>query len=170
SYDTPFGKGRRWLTDGVLAAVLGGWQTSGILIARSGLPFGVHMEANTSQSLGGRLRANRICDGALPSSERTIERWSDTSCFVAPPPFTFGNSARNVLRAPALVNLDVMLARRVAIVGGSDLELRIEAFNVFNRPQFGLPIAAVDDPRFGSISTTAGENRTLQVGVKFYFG
>src|SRR5262249_29301272 len=50
SYDTPFGKGRRWLTDGVLAAVLGGWQTSGILIARSGLPFGVHMEANTSQS------------------------------------------------------------------------------------------------------------------------
>jgi hypothetical protein len=170
SYDFPFGRGRRWPSDGVLGALLGGWQTSGIFIARSGLPFGVHVEANTSQSLGGRLRANRVCDGELPRAERSIQRWFNTSCFVAPPPFTFGNSARNVLRAPALVNLDAMLARRVAVGRQSELELRIEAFNVFNRPQFGLPIAAVDDPRFGSISTTAGDNRTLQVGVKLYFG
>jgi hypothetical protein len=88
---------------------------------------------------------------------------------VAPPPFTFGNSARNVLRAPALVNLDAMLARRIAAGRKAELELRVEAFNLLNTPHFGLPVAAVDDRRFGSISTTAGDNRTLQLGVKLYF-
>jgi len=170
SYDLPFGRGRKWLGNGGLAAaILGGWQTSGILIARSGLPFGVHVEANTTQSQGGRLRANRVCDGTLPSGERSIQRWFDTTCFVAPPAFTFGDSARNVLRAPALVNLDTMLARRIATGRRAELELRIEAFNLLNTPHFGLPVAAVDDRRFGSISTTQGENRTLQLGVKLYF-
>ncbi|MBI3262547.1 MAG: TonB-dependent receptor, partial [Acidobacteria bacterium] len=170
SYDLPFGSNRRWLTrGGPIAAILGGWQTSGILIARSGLPFGVHVEANTTQSLGGRLRANRVCDGTLPAGARTIDRWFDTSCFVAPPLFTFGNSPRNALRAPALVNFDAMLARKFPAARTIDLELRIEAFNLFNRPRFGLPVAAVDDRRFGSISTTAGENRTFQLGAKLYF-
>ncbi|HEY3122124.1 MAG TPA: TonB-dependent receptor, partial [Vicinamibacteria bacterium] len=168
-YDLPFGRGRKWLSNGgLVAGILGGWQTSGILIARSGLPFGVHMEANTAQSQGGRLRANRVCDGTLPRGERTLQRWFDTSCFVAPPPFTFGNSARNVLRAPALVNLDAMLARRIATGRKAEVELRIEAFNVFNTSHFGLPVAGVDDRRFGSISTTAGDNRTLQLGIKVY--
>lgn len=171
SYGLPFGRGRQWLNKGGLAAaVLGGWETSGIFIARSGLPFGVHVEANTTQSLGGRLRANRACDGTLPRGERTIARWFDTSCFVAPPPFTFGNSPRNALRARALVNLDVLLARRISAGRAGDLELRIEAFNLFNRPQLGLPVSGVDDPRFGSISTTARDNRTLQLGAKLYFG
>lgn len=170
SYDLPFGRGRKWLGDGGLAAgLLGGWRTSGIFIARSGVPFGASNDGNTTQSQGGRQRANRVCDGSLPRGERTIARWFDTSCFVAPPPFTFGNSARNVLRAPALINLDAMLARRIAKGKQAEVELRIEAFNVFNSPHFGLPVAAVDDPRFGSISSTAGANRTLQLGVKVYF-
>jgi hypothetical protein len=67
------------------------------------------------------------------------------------------------------VNLDAMLARRIAVGRKAELELRIEAFNVFNTPHFGLPVAAVDDPLFGSISTTAGDNRTLQLGIKLYF-
>ena len=62
-----------------------------------------------------------------------------------------------------------MLARRIATGRRAELELRIEAFNLLNTPHFGLPVAAVDDRRFGSISTTQGENRTLQLGVKLYF-
>ena len=70
-YELPMGRGH-WY---------GGWQTSGILYLRSGLPFTV-TQTQGVQSTGTGNRPNRIADGAIDNP--TIERWFDTSAFVAP--------------------------------------------------------------------------------------
>ena len=61
--------------------VYGGWQVSGILYLRSGLPLTI-TQTQGVQSTGTGNRPNRICDGRLDNP--TIDRWFDTSCFVSP--------------------------------------------------------------------------------------
>lgn len=169
AYDLPWGPGRSfWNSDSLLAKIFGSWQISGIALLRSGLPFGVDSTQNTTGSLGGRQRANRIKDGTLPSSERTVERWFDTSAFVNPPQFTFGNSARNVLRAPGRVNFDVMLAKQIPITERFRLDFRTEAFNLTNTPPLGFPGATIGTPQFGVISS-AGDGRIIQFALKLNF-
>jgi hypothetical protein len=48
-------------------------------------------------------------------------------------------------------------------------ELRAEAFNVFNHPQFGLPNANIGNPQAGQITSTVGNPRQLQMGLRFQF-
>lgn len=56
-------------------------------------------------------RSNQLRDGNLPRGDRTVDRWYDTTAFAAATPFNYGNSARNMLRAPGLGNLDLLIAR-----------------------------------------------------------
>ncbi|MGH9374421.1 MAG: TonB-dependent receptor domain-containing protein, partial [Vicinamibacterales bacterium] len=84
-WDIPIGKGRRLdLGNGWLNATLGGWQFNGISTARTGRPFTPAISFNEARV--GHSRPDRIADGNLPRGERTIERWYDTSAFVAPAP------------------------------------------------------------------------------------
>ncbi len=83
--------------NGVLRAVLGNWQSLAILTLLSGPPFSVFVPGDPAGLAGdGTLRADRVASGHL--SNPTIAEWFDTSAFVAPPPFTFGNSGRDILR------------------------------------------------------------------------
>jgi len=169
TYDLPWGPGRRFLNSGSLwQRVLGSWQIGGIALLRSGLPFGVDSTQNTTDSQGGRQRANRIGDGKLDRSQRTLAHFFDTAAFVNPPPYTFGNSARNVLRAPGRVNLDLLLARKFPLTERFRLDFRAEAFNLSNTPAFGFPGATVGTPQFGVISS-ADDGRQIQFALKLNF-
>jgi hypothetical protein len=121
-----------------------------------------------NEVFGGRQRANRIKDGTLPGDQRGVARWFDTTAFVNPAQFTFGNSARNVLRAPGRVNFDVMLAKHIPITESIRLDFRTEAFNVTNTPPLGFPGATVGTPQFGVINN-AGDGRIIQFGLKLNF-
>jgi hypothetical protein len=169
TYDLPWGPGRAYLnSNSIWAKAFGSWQVGGIALLRSGLPFGVDSTQNTTDSLGGRQRANRIGDGPLTRSERTLDRFFDTRAFVNPPQYTFGNSARNVLRAPGLVNFDVMLAKNINITERWRLDFRTEIFNLTNTPAFGYPGATVGTSPFGVISS-ASEGRQIQFAMKLIF-
>ena len=82
--------------------VYGGWQVSGIMLWRGGLPLTVTTTTGV-QSTGTGNRPNRICDGSI--SNPTIDKWFDTSCFVAPTDLTgtYGNAGRNIIRGPGIV-------------------------------------------------------------------
>jgi hypothetical protein len=112
----------------------GGWQLNGIVFLRSGLPFTVEQTTGVA-STGTVNRPNRICDGKLDNP--TIDRWFDTSCFVPPSDTTgtYGNSGRNILRGPGQFNIDASLIKRTRF-GRYNTEIRIEAFNLLNHPQF----------------------------------
>ena len=66
------------------------------------------------------------------------------------------------------MNVDLSLVRNFALHGDVRLQFRAEAFNVFNHPNFGLPVADLNSPNFGRI-LTAGPPRLLQFALKLTY-
>ncbi|MFN0124494.1 MAG: carboxypeptidase regulatory-like domain-containing protein [Blastocatellia bacterium] len=167
NYSLPFGKGRRWLSDGGPAEyLLGGWQINGINTFQTGLPF--TPTANTSTlNTGTGSRPNRTGSGALDNP--TIDRWFDTSAFATPAQFSYGNSGRNILYGPGRVNMDFSLFKEFRVSEPLKLQFRTEFFNLFNTPQFDLPNAAVGASNAGTITGIVGTPRQIQFGLKLVF-
>jgi len=168
-YELPFGEGKRWgSSDLVVAKILGGWQVNGIATLQSGLPFTPVLAAATTNT-GTGSRPDRIGNGALPRSERTLIRFFDTSAFTTPAQFTYGNAGRDILIGPGFVNFDFSLFKNFRLTETRTLQFRSEFFNLFNTPQFGLPNATFGTSGFGRISLLAGEMRQIQFSLKFVF-
>jgi len=104
----------------------------------------------------------------LSSSDRTLSHWFNTTAFVNPAPFTFGNSPRSVLRGPGILTTDLTLEKTIGLIGSTRLDVRIEAYNLLNRANFNIPGFTLDAPDFGVISS-ARSPRTIQLGARFLF-
>ena len=174
-YDLPFGKGRNYLAgDGVLQAILTGWQTFGIVTLQSGRPFTVALlsdidNSNTGRStlgFGANDRPNVVGDADIP--DRTTDRWFNTSAFAFPSFGSFGDAGRNTLDGPGFVNFNTSLMKTTKLREGLDLQFRAEAFNLFNHPNFNLPDNFLGSPTFGRI-LSAGSPRHIQFGLKLLF-
>jgi len=103
---------------------------------------------------------------------RTVEAWLSRSSFQRLNPQTqagqFGDAGRNIARGPSYANVDLSLVRTFAVTAGTRVQLRAEAFNVLNHPNFGLPVADLNSPTFGRI-LSAGPPRLLQFAAKILF-
>ncbi|MGA3072761.1 MAG: TonB-dependent receptor [Bryobacteraceae bacterium] len=84
------------------------------------------------------------------------------------PGYTYGTLGRNSFRGPGATNVDLALAKKFKIRERATLELRGDAFNVFNHTQFSNPDTSISDLTFGQISTTAAP-RILQVALHLMF-
>src|SRR5690606_38859099 len=106
------------------------------------------------------------------AGSRTVEEWISRSAFRRLDPLTeagtFGNAGRNIARGPSYTNVDVSLVRSFTLGSDVRLQFRAEAFNVFNHPNFGLPVADLNSPNFGRI-LTAGPPRLLQFALKLSY-
>jgi hypothetical protein len=171
SIELPFGRGKRFLTDsnGVVNAILGGWQMNGITVFSQGVPFGVTVAASIPDVDAKFVTANRSCDGQLPRDQRTRLRYFDTSCFAIPAFGTFGNSARNLWHGPGINNFDMSFFKLFPL--GSDrrqLQFRFESFNIFNHTQFNNPSSSLPSGTFGTINS-AKAARENQLALRFSF-
>ena len=165
-WELPWGENRRWLREGgVLGAVVGGWQLSGIGTLTTGRPFTVFMQTGVNN--GAPSWPNRIGSGEL--EHPTVDLWYNPADFVAPPANTYGNSGRGILYGPGHVNLDTSLSKRVPLAGRTNVEFRWDAFNLFNHPGFGFPNQNFDSPTAGRITSTVVDNRSMQFSLKFNF-
>ena len=173
-YELPFGTGRRWLskTSGVVDAVLGGWQAAGVTTFMSGMPWSAIQAGNRANTEQGDTRPDRICDGNLGSA-RTLERFFDTSCYVLTPLYRYGNSGRNTIEGPGLVNFDLNLSKDFRVLEGKKLQFRAEFFNLTNTPYFGKPGRQLGSPTFGAVTGLArggtANTRVIQLALKFMF-
>jgi hypothetical protein len=113
-------------------------------------------------------RPNRICDGNLPTSQRTPSHWFDTSCFVQALPNTYGNAGTNFLDGPGYQNVDLALMKNFKVTEWQRLEFRSEFFNAFNKANFSFPGVARGTPTFGVI-TSAYPGRNIQFALKYLF-
>ena len=165
-YELPFGKGLQ----GAARKLLYGWQTTGILTLRSGFPI-TPIVARDFLNMGsgfGTGRPNRLRDGSLPSSERTVGRWFDVSAFEVPQLFTFGTSGRGILDGPGQKNLDFSLIKNIHFAEAGRIEFRAEFFNLTNHPNFIAPVMQIDRPDAGQI-LSGGSGRQIQFGLKIYY-
>ena len=168
-YALPFGRGKAYLADMNRAsnALFGGWTVAGITTFSAGQPVNLSVQGNPSNT-GGPDRPDVIGSWKLSGSERTLERWFNTSAFARNGQFAFGNSGRNLIEGPGTVNFDFAVYKEFAMKERLRLQFRVEAFNATNTPQFGVPNAQVGNPNFGII-TIAERPRNLQLGLKFLF-
>jgi hypothetical protein len=169
TYRLPFGKGQPMLNHGGAPnLLLGGWQTNGIVIMQTGLPFTVASASANTGGAGGS-RPDFVRDATLPSGQRSLARWFDTAAFAVPAIYTFGNLARNNLFGPGRWNVDMSLFKDFPIREPLLLQFRAEAFNVFNHPQFGQPNASVGTSSAGTITSTVGNPRQMQIALRLQF-
>jgi hypothetical protein len=106
----------------------------------------------------------------LYPSAKTHREWFNPAAFTAPPNFTYGTSGYNMLWGPHYQNWDMNLMKNITWKERYNLQLRADAFNVFNHPNFGVPSASISNPAsMGVISSTVGEARTLEFAAKFSF-
>lgn len=156
---------------------LGGWQVNGIVYWRTGLPVTV-TQTQTMLSTGRPdNRPDRLGDGQ--AADPTVDQWFDPTAFhqTVEPTATFGTAGRNIVRGPEQFNVDLSLIKLTRF-GGVESELRIEAFNLLNHPQFGLPNGQFGSAAFGTITsmlsnpacaTCGTTERQVQLGLKLRF-
>jgi hypothetical protein len=96
------------------------------------------------------------------------DRYYDPNAFTLPDAGTFGNVPRNALRGPGYAVWNGAVFKNIELGGRRRLQLRVEAFNLFNTVNLGNPVAVLSSPVFGQIQT-AGDARVIQLGLRFEF-
>jgi hypothetical protein len=139
--ELPFGPGRRWLHErSVLSTILGGWQLNNILSLRSGRPFSVTASGTSLNSPGSTQMADQVKDKVeILGGVGRGNSYFDPFAFAPVTEVRFGNAGFNTLRGPGTIQWDLGLFRQVNFAHGANVQVRVEAFNVTNRPQFGNP-------------------------------
>ena len=196
-YDLPFGKGRTYLNSNAVAdAVLGGWQIGTTFVFESGLPFTPQVGTNNeSGALSGNWYPDLI--GNPHVSNQTINNWYNT-CIVlqggatfpngctnpawaVPAPGHFGTAGRNILQGPGIQDVDFSLGKNFRFPlwrESANLQIRIDALNGLNHPNFDLPGTSLGTGGAGVITGTTGNynstnsqfgQRTIQLGARFSF-
>jgi hypothetical protein len=189
-YELPIGKGRRYLGNlsGVANTLAAGWGVNGVTTFQEGYPLGFTMATNNistyafgsntrpninascHKALGGSIY-NRVGNGLSYFNNSLQTASNPTGCWGAPPLFTYGNESRtdNQLRTPGVANWDFALYKDTPIRENLIFEFRAEAFNLFNRVQFGSPNTSVGNAQFGQITTDLNTPRLLQFAGRFTF-
>lgn len=181
-YDLPLGRGKRWATRGAGAKLASGWQLNGIFSAVSGPPFTVASAATSVNAPGNTQTADQVAANAkiLGGVGRGIS-YFDPYAFAPVTDVRFGNSGRNAMRGPGLVNMDASLFRTFEVTERFRMQFRAEAFNVSNTPAFGNPGATVSSPTrnadgsiralngWTEVTTAAGTERQFRLALKLFF-
>jgi hypothetical protein len=169
-YDLPWGRNKLW----------GGWSLSGFFFARTGRAVNITVVRAVGVLPDGNntppQRPDYIARQALYPSTQIPDSYLNRGAYAIPAANTWGNLGRNAARGPGLWQLDSAVTKRNRITERVNLEFRTEAFNLFNRAQFGNPASNISNANFGSIQTTAndgatgaGTSRQLQFALRLNF-
>ena len=177
-YDLPF-KGNR---------LVSGWELAPIVSWQTGNPYTIVV--NTSNQINGV--SNTVTpnvSGPVQTSGNPLGQWiANPTVFSLPAPGTLGNLGRNSVYGPGFANVDLTLAKNTKLSERLNMQLRVDAFDALNHPNYGQPgpqsggilasvfsTAALANHSFSTISGTrfptgdSGSSRQLQFAVKLQF-
>jgi len=157
SYRLPFGQN----SNGVTAGFAKGWQVNAIDVWETGQPFSVTNASPLSNTGISSDRPNQIANPEL--SNPTIGEWFNNSAFQGQTLGTIGTERRNMLFGPHYRHFDPSVFKDFALTERVNLQARVEVFNVFNTPNFGLPGASFPSTTFGVISSTRTNSTPRQI-------
>jgi hypothetical protein len=188
TYEAPFFKGNRWL---------GGWVASGIVQLQSGTPFSVWHSGQDPNADGyltdraafiGSDLSNAILKNSNPADgyfdvtqfEGMVTRANRLGPAEACGPgngvvisatrwWCNGTLGRNALQGPGFANVDFGLHKKFKVTETSNLQLQANAFNIFNRANFGLPVGNLNSNQAGRSITTIGTPRVIQLAIRYDF-
>jgi hypothetical protein len=150
----------------VLRALASDWRVSGIVNARSGNRLTISTGVTSFNGIG-TLRVDQVSDDVY--GEKTLNSYLNRAAFAPPAPGAFGNFVRNSISGPGFWKADLAVSRLFSLRAARQVEVRMEAFNLFNTFNWGDPIVNWGAGNFGRIQTMAGDPRILQFGIKYGF-
>ena len=183
-YQLPFGKGHALMNSRVGSAIAGGWDFGVIWSMATGSPVDI-MDGQDRSNIGSSSMDRPNATGQSSKlSNPTPNEWFNVQAFALQPQYTFGNVGRNTVIGPPLFTVDSSLKKDMRFTEQLRLQLRLDAFNTFNHPNFGSPgngltadhqdANGVPIPGSGSFGTITSLNsnvsmRQLQVSLKLVF-
>jgi hypothetical protein len=187
-YAIPFRSGSR-----VLEALAGGWTLNGISTFRSGMPFTAILSTSVSRNKATNGLADRPnlnpgfssspnhgvsagCPGfAVGTKVGGAANFFDPCAFSSPAAGTYGDVRRNSIIGPGTAAVDLALSKTFKTTETTTLTFRVEAFNIMNHANFGLPNGAAlaangtANPAAGRITYTTTSSRQIQFALRFNF-
>ncbi len=188
TYDLPFAKDNRWL---------GGWTMSGVVQLQSGVPFSVFHSGQDSNAdgyftdravfIGSSFPAAYIRNQSPADGFFNTDFWQGMNTRVAelgPAAacgpgngvvisntqwWCNGTSGRNILSGPNFQNVDFGVHKKFRLTEQTSVQLQANAFNLFNHPNFGLPVGNINSSQFGRSINTVGSPRVIQLALRLDF-
>ena len=178
-YDLPFGHGRKFGAgwNDITNSLVGGWQVTLIERASSGFPVPLidsNNQSGVSFNTGGNSnnwnRPNQLANCNPYAANHGAHQWINPACFPAPAVGQLGNASRVPVVGPDFVNSDFSLIKQFAFPRKDmGLNFRAEFFNLFNHPQYGMPIGDINEAGFGAVNSTVNNPRLVQLALKLTF-
>lgn len=144
--------------------------------------------ANLSNAAGNITGYSRpsVIPGCDLTANQSANQWFNPACFVSPssllvgPGYGFGNSGVGILRSMGYWNVDFGLSKNIPIGERKHIQLRAEAFNVFNHmvlnspsngisPKIDSSTGAITYGSAGVVDSIANRPRQLQFAARFVF-
>jgi hypothetical protein len=193
TYELPFGRGRMYGNNlnRAVNGVVGGWQASGIITARTGEAYTAFLSYDPTNTGTGGPWPDRIHNpydfsynpsgqaamGCPANGKQTLTCFYNPAAFVIAPlapgqtfAHQFGDSGNGSLRGPDQVNVDFSAMKDFHITEGQAIQFRAELFNMFNHPQFQIPGANPNVPGGQAITSTLTDNqREVQFALRYTF-
>ena len=150
--------------------VLGGWQYSGVVTLRTGLPINpVTGRDYAGVGSADRQRPQVISSPVLPSDQQSVTQWFNPAAYVAPAFGTFSSTGRNIIYGPGYQVFDMSFQKIIRVGERSQFEIRADGFNIFNHTQFDAIGTTFTTPAtFGKVTSTRNE-RSFMVGARIQF-
>ena len=168
------------LGSGFLRTLTKDWQTGIIWQARSGSPITPTTTGDTA--LTGLPQRPIIVEGVDPYLDESARTWATTgsapslawfnlAAFAQNPAGNWGNTPKGYLFGPGFWNVDASFSRNLNFSGGKRIELRVEAFNLFNHSNWANPTVQIGSTALtnGRVTNTVGDPRIMQFAVKYGF-
>ena len=162
--ELPWGEGRKWLTQpGIAQKAFGDWLLQSTFTAASGTPFTARVLGSYSDVAGGTngtLRANYTGE-PIQIGDRSIKQWFNTAAFVPPLAGQYGTAGRNTIVGPGSWLFNLVLSKNFPFKDGMSLEMRAEADNVLNHPNYSGIDTTVNSPTYGQVTGVASMRKMI---------
>ena len=177
NYELPFGHGHKYLNSGVADAVFGGWKITGLVSVISGLPFTVQASGTSLNTPGTAQTAILTGSYKVLHGIGAGNQWFDPAPFNVTQPTgctgqspctapVLGNTGRNQFRGPGYLQDNASIFKKFNLYREAAIEVRIDAFQLSNTPQFGLPASSSNTAsNFGQITSTLGSGQGSVNGI-----
>lgn len=183
-YELPFGRGHTYggQMNRFLDLLVGGWKTSGSVIAYSGFPITINGPGSSNTNSYGQPRANQY--RRLKIRNRSIAHWWGTDASVnacssggddgvcaygASAPLTFGTASIGSERAPGYLQIDGAAFKDFHITETQYIGFRADFYNMFNIASYGNPDNGVTDTNFGQITGVRSPPRQIEFSAHYSF-
>jgi hypothetical protein len=164
TYELPFGRGKAMLTQGPVAAIVGGWMVNGIFNHYSGAPYTISASASSCNCPGNSQTANLVKSSvAQVGSGVGGQAYFDPLAYAPVTTVAFGTSGFDQLRGPGSNNADMSVFRSFRLTERFKLQFRVEAMNVTNTPHFGNPGTNVSNLQLNSDGSIKNLNGFSQI-------